>query len=276
MSQEYAAREKGLHTRILELRDTLAARVAEIQTLSVRLRDTEQERAALDQYSTASHAETTLRREELEKQLAQARDHEQALETQCTAQVSELKQLQGALQDVRAERETLLATLAAEREKAAQELKGRQKAAAEIEAALRKHFETQMAEGVARFEALQKRTLELEEKSNVKQAAIERLQAALKENEQARAVRSNALPRSIRPNRRRAATSWKNRRWRNAARPGHGDAACHRQLSELQALRSALQDTQDEREQVLQTLAAERANARRCPESGKNPERRAG
>ena len=87
--------KKGLQARLLELRDTLAARVADVQALSSKLRDTEQERAALEQYSTAAHAEAALRREELERRLAETREHEQTLETQCTAQLSELKQLQG-------------------------------------------------------------------------------------------------------------------------------------------------------------------------------------
>ena len=115
--------EDALHARLLELRDTLAARAADIQKLEIQLKETEQARAALDFYSTASHTEQTKKRETLEGELRVERAHAQELDTRLTAQHSELNGLRSALEETKAEREQLLKALATERQQAAEMLK---------------------------------------------------------------------------------------------------------------------------------------------------------
>lgn len=285
LQSDHVSAEKDLHAKLVNLRDTLAARVVEIQTLTLRLRDTEQERAALEQLSSASHAETSKRQEELEREITAERSRAQALETQCTAQVSELKQLQSILQGLRAEREELLNVLAAEREKAAGELKGRQKAAAEMEAALRIRFEAQLKESAQRFDALQARAMELERQAADKQAAVDRLQEALKETEARRAQLEAQWSAEARDRRAlqeevaKATKEWQaaendlqarllavrdeldqrlnTERERNQAL----DTQVAAQLSELKQLRTSLAEARTERDHLLKTLSAERDSA---------------
>jgi len=187
LRSEHEKAEKELHARLLELRTNLAGRVADVQRLELQLRETEQERSALDQFSTASHAEAMKRREELEQMVILERRQVQQLETQCKEQLSELKQLQESLLTVRSERDHALQTLAAEREKTTIESKGRQKAVAEMESALRSRYETQLREAGERFTSLQERTLQLEKLAADKHAALQRLQETLQNVDAARA-----------------------------------------------------------------------------------------
>ena len=88
LAAERKTSETGLHQRLLEVRDILAARMVDIQTLEVRLKETEQARAALEQHSVTVQGDGMRRREVLEQQLAVERERAQAVETQLATQVS--------------------------------------------------------------------------------------------------------------------------------------------------------------------------------------------
>ena len=118
-----------------------------------------------------------------------------------------------------------------------------------------------MAESAKRFDALQKRTLELEEKGNAKQASIERLQAALKEHAQARAIveeRSSSALRAESGARREAARGASFGRTQTCGQALDTQLTVQRSRN-WKRCSSALQEATQERERVLQTLAEDRS-----------------
>jgi len=132
--QDSQKKQDDLRKQILELQETVAARVARIALVENQLADTRQQREALEKLSNDSHSDMAQKnnllqkqlaaehqqlmatRTELEQKLNTEREQVRALTTQMAAQTSELQQLRTSLTETRTEREKLVQTLAGERD----------------------------------------------------------------------------------------------------------------------------------------------------------------
>ena len=190
LQAERKAAEAELHRRLLEVSHALATRSAEAEHLDRQFKEIAQERAALEQYSTASHGEMTKAHEVALQLLHAERERAQSLETRLASQTSELKQLRLSLDDSRAEGDRLLAALDVEREKITRELKEKDHLSGEEVAKLRakaelmeKEFRARLAavdgEHAQRLSALQTRAAELEKTLMAQRADYEKRLSAL-------------------------------------------------------------------------------------------------
>ena len=131
----------------------LEASTRDKQEFAARLGAIQAERKAAED---ALNAQLKTLREALEQKLLGERQRSQSLDTQLAAQISELRQLRAALVEAKDEREQLLNTLAAEREKLSSELKARDQSTGILEADLRKLMQAQQEDYKAKLIAADK------------------------------------------------------------------------------------------------------------------------